>query len=45
MVDDDPLMLAKSMQLSESPEVREYGHRIELALVKSGFRNPREGVR
>ena len=34
VVDSDPHMLAKSMRMSSNAEVREYGYRLELALMR-----------
>lgn len=34
IVDGDPHMLAKDMRMSSNAEVREYGYRLELALMR-----------
>ena len=34
IVNSDPHILAKSMQMSSNAEVREYGYRLELALMR-----------
>lgn len=41
VIDSNPYMLAKAMQRSDNPEVREYGYRLEISLKNWGVEETR----